>query len=80
MPMAKKKTYEASFKRLEEIMEKLENQQLGLEESLALFQEGIELYRQCRDQLHRAEETLTVVLAESGLETVKPLREELEES
>lgn len=76
----KKKTYEASFKRLEEIMEKLENQQLGLEESLALFQEGIELYRQCREQLNKAEETLKVVMADSGLEALKPLREEMEES
>lgn len=76
----KKKSYEASFKRLEEIMEKLENGQLGLEESLALFQEGIELYRQCREQLNKAEDTLKVVLAESGLETIKPLRDEMEES
>ncbi len=76
----KKKTYEASFKRLEEIMSTLEDGQLGLEESLALFQEGIELYRQCREQLNKAEETLKVVLAESGLETLKPLREEMEES
>lgn len=76
----KKKSYEASFKRLEEIMSKLEDGQLGLEESLALFQEGIELYRQCREQLNKAEDTLKVVLAESGLETIKPLREEMEES
>jgi len=78
--MMKKKSYESSFKRLEEIMEKLENQQLGLEESLTLFQEGIDLYRQCREQLNKAEETLKVVMAESGLETLKPLREEGEES
>jgi len=76
----KKKTYEASFKRLEEIMSTLEDGQLGLEESLALFQEGIELYRLCREQLNKAEDTLKVVLAESGLETIKPLREEMEES
>jgi exodeoxyribonuclease VII small subunit len=78
--MMKKKSYESSFRRLEEIMEKLENQQLGLEESLTLFQEGIDLYRQCREQLNKAEETLKVVMADSGLETLKPLREEGEES
>ena len=76
----KKKSYEASFKRLEEIMSTLEDGQLGLEESLALFQEGIELYRQCREQLNKSEDTLKVVLSESGLETIKPLREEMEES
>lgn len=76
----KKKSYEASFKRLEEIMSTLEDGQLGLEESLALFQEGLELYRQCREQLNKAENTLKVVLAESGLETIKPLGEEMEES
>ena len=77
--MAKKKTYESSFQRLEEILDKLENQQLGLEESLSLFQEGIEQYKECRDQLSKVEETLTVVLAESGLEVVKPLQEEMED-
>jgi exodeoxyribonuclease VII small subunit len=78
--MVKKKSYEKSFERLEVILEKLEHQQLGLEESLALFQEGVELYRECSEQLNKAEETLTVVMADSGLETIKPLQEELEES
>lgn len=77
--MAKKKTYESSFQRLEEILDKLENQQLGLEESLSLFQEGIEQYKECKDQLNKVEETLTVVLAESGLEVVKPLQAEMED-
>jgi len=76
----KKKTYEAAFKRLEEITDKLENQALGLDESLSLFQEGIELYRQCHEKLTKAEETLTVVLAESGLETQKSLQNEMEDA
>ena len=77
--MAKKKTYESSFQRLEEILDKLENQQLGLEESLSLFQEGIEHYKSCREQLNQVEEALTVVLAESGIESMKPLQEEMED-
>ncbi len=76
----KKKSYEASFKRLEEIMSTLENSQLGLEESLSLFKEGIELYQKCRQQLTKAEDTLQVVLAESGVEITKHLYEEMEES
>lgn len=76
----KKKSYEANMKRLEDIMEKLEKGQLDLEASLALFQEGIELYRLCREQLNKTEDTLRVVLSESGLETTKPLGEEMEES
>ncbi|MEN1759322.1 exodeoxyribonuclease VII small subunit [Anoxynatronum sibiricum] len=77
---ARKNTYETAFKRLEEITDKLENQSLGLEESLALFQEGILLYRQCHEKLTKAEETLTVVLSDSDSETTSSLQNEMEDA
>ena len=67
----KKTQYEKDFKRLEEIMEKLESQQLPLEESLDLFQEGIALYKNCYDRLAESEEMLVKILEENGFITEK---------
>ena len=44
-------TYEEALQRLEEIVQKLENNEIPLEESIALFQEGITLSQYCDDKL-----------------------------
>lgn len=57
--MAKKKidnlSYEEALGRLEEIVAKLENAEIPLEESLTAFQEGIALSRLCREKLAEIE-------------------------
>ncbi|SDY89174.1 exodeoxyribonuclease VII small subunit [Tindallia californiensis] len=63
----KKSHYEKDFLKLEEIVNKLESQQLTLEESLNLFQQGVELYKKCYDQLSSAEDKLTIILEENGV-------------
>lgn len=45
------KTYEEAIERLEEIVNLLENNKIPLEESMTLFQEGIELSKYCDDKL-----------------------------
>lgn len=47
--------FEAKLKRLEEIVQKMEKGDLGLEESLKLFEEGIKLSRECQNELQSAE-------------------------
>lgn len=47
----KEKTYEEAIKRLEEIVNLLEKNEVPLEESIALFQEGIELSQYCNQKL-----------------------------
>lgn len=47
----KEKTYEEAIKRLEEIVKLLEKNEVPLEESIALFQEGIELSQFCDQKL-----------------------------
>jgi exodeoxyribonuclease VII small subunit len=47
--------FEAKMTRLKEIVTKLEEQDLPLEEGVALFQEGSRLARQCRTHLREAE-------------------------
>ncbi len=62
----KKRKFENDLERLEEIIHALENKELALEDSLALFQEGVELYRLCNKRLEEAEEKITMILEENG--------------
>lgn len=60
--MTKKKeteSFEKSLKRLEEIAELLENEEIGLDESVKLYEEGIKLSRVCYDSLKDAELKIT---------------------
>ena len=48
-------TFEAALARLESIAEQIERGQIGLEESISRYEEGMSLVRQCRDLLAKAE-------------------------
>jgi exodeoxyribonuclease VII small subunit len=52
---AEEPTYEAAQRELEEIVERLELGNAGLNEAIALWQRGEELYRICRAKLDAAE-------------------------
>ena len=52
----KKKTFEASILRLDEIVKALEKGQAPLDEALALFEEGTKLIGTCSKQLEEAEQ------------------------
>ena len=51
----KNKNFEASLKRLQEISELLENDDVSLEESIKLYEEGIKLSKECFSTLEKAE-------------------------
>lgn len=51
-------TFETALKELEEIVEKLEKGEGGLEESLKLYEEGSRLAKICQQKLSRVEERL----------------------
>lgn len=60
--MAKKSkvdNFEDSLKRLEEISELLENEEIGLDESIKLYEEGINLSKNCYGKLKDAELKIT---------------------
>lgn len=60
--MAKKSkevSFEDSLKRLEEISELLENEEIGLDESIKLYEEGINLSKNCYGKLKDAELKIT---------------------
>lgn len=58
------KTFAAGLTRLEEIVRKLEEGDLTLEEALALFEEGINLTRTCNEKLEEAEGIIKVLMQE----------------
>ena len=47
--------FEASLKELESIVEKLEDEDINLEDSVKSFEEGVNLVKQCQKQLQNAE-------------------------
>ncbi len=55
----KKKNFEESLKRLEEIAEAMENESTGLEESVKLYKEGVELSVYCAEKLNKAEQQVS---------------------
>lgn len=55
MSERKKQSFEENSRRLEEIVEKLEDEQLPLEESIKLFTEGVDLAMKARAQLEDGE-------------------------
>ncbi|MCH7613512.1 MAG: exodeoxyribonuclease VII small subunit [Candidatus Marinimicrobia bacterium] len=57
--MAKETSFEKLFKRLEEIVQEMEGEELQLEKSLTLFEEGVKLSETLRQQLSKAEQKIT---------------------
>lgn len=54
--------FEEAMKQLELIATKLEKGDLNLDESVATFEEGMKLSKQCSDLLESAEKRITILL------------------
>ncbi|MBW2108251.1 MAG: exodeoxyribonuclease VII small subunit [Deltaproteobacteria bacterium] len=57
-----KLTFEGAMKRLEAIVRELETGDLGLDDALKRFQEGIKLSRFCSKKLDESEKKVTLLL------------------
>ncbi len=65
--MAKEKqSFEVAAGELEEIVNKLEKGELTLDESIVLFQRGIELSRYCSKRLDEVEKKITMLIEEEN--------------
>lgn len=62
----KKLDYEAAVKELEALVERLEQGDISLEESLKLYERGVLLTRDCQDSLKAAEQKVQMLLQQSG--------------
>ena len=54
--------FEDQLARLEEIVDRLEDESVGLEEALGLFENGMDLARRCRARLQEVEQRVTQLL------------------
>jgi exodeoxyribonuclease VII small subunit len=63
---ARKPDFEQSLARLEEIVRKLEGANLPLDQAMKLFEEGMELSRDCQKQLEQAEARVEILLKKAG--------------
>ena len=57
-------SFEENLARLENIVQRLENDSLPLEESIKLFEEGMQLSKLCGERLTAAENKITLLLKE----------------
>ena len=56
--MAKLNNFEAQMKKLESIVEKMEKDEVGLEESISLYEEGLNLSKSLKQQLSKFEKQI----------------------
>ena len=64
--MAEKVTFEQDMKNLEEIVKRLEQGDIPLEEAVEKFKQGMDLSKKLQNTLLQAEETLTKVIDDNG--------------
>ncbi|HXG42377.1 MAG TPA: exodeoxyribonuclease VII small subunit [Dehalococcoidia bacterium] len=62
-------SFEALYGRLEQVVQRLEQGGLGLEEAIALYEEGMRLAVRCRQMLEQAQLRITRLRDELGLYT-----------
>ena len=61
MPEGNAPTFEQALERLEQIVHQLEEGQVGLEESLARYEEGVKLLKRCYAILQQAEKRIELL-------------------
>ena len=72
--------FEKAFQHLEKIVQRLEAEELSLDESLKLFEEGIRLSRFCHQKLGEVEKKIELILSDAGGDPVtEPFEFEEEE-
>ena len=60
--------FEAALKALEDLVKQMESGELGLEASLAAFEQGVKLTRQCQAALKQAELRVRTLTEDNELE------------
>ena len=58
--------FEAKMQELEKVVNSLEKGDMNLDESLAKFEEGMKLSKECNQMLEDAEKKITILLEDNG--------------
>ena len=68
--------FEAAIKELESLVERMEQGDQSLEQSLKDFERGVELTRTCQQALKQAEQKVHLLLEQSGQAELTPFEDE----
>ncbi len=69
---AKNPDFEAALAELEALVEKMEQGELSLQDSLAQFERGVQLTRSCQQALKDAEQKVQILLEKDGKTELEP--------
>lgn len=64
--------FEQAMARLEEVVAKMEEPDVPLEEAIELFQEGMRLSKLCGDKLDKVEQKIEMLIREEGKMAARP--------
>jgi exodeoxyribonuclease VII small subunit len=68
--------FETALAELETLVEKMEQGEQSLDESLKQFERGVQLTRSCQQSLKDAEQKVQILLTKNGKETLQPFDDE----
>jgi len=68
--------FEESLAELEQLVERMEQGNIPLEDSLKLFERGVQLTRSCQKALKEAEQKVQILLEENGEPTLQAFTDE----
>jgi len=68
--------FEKSLAELESIVERMENGELSLEESLKQFERGVNLTKSCQKALADAEQKINILMEKNGAQGLEPFEPE----
>ena len=61
-----KKSFEQEMEELEKIVAELETGKLNLDDSVAKFEEGVKISKECNEMLENAEKKITMLINQDG--------------
>jgi exodeoxyribonuclease VII small subunit len=68
--------FEQALQELEQLVEKMEQGELSLEDSLQHFEQGIQLSRACQQALQEAEQKVEILMRKNNQEEIVPFSNE----
>ncbi|HTV48604.1 MAG TPA: exodeoxyribonuclease VII small subunit [Phycisphaerae bacterium] len=72
-------SFEQAMTQLEKIVSQIASGQIGLEESLAMYEKGMELVQRCRTILDRAEKRIEMLSQSNGGLSAEPMNSSSED-
>ncbi|MFO7603940.1 MAG: exodeoxyribonuclease VII small subunit [Gammaproteobacteria bacterium] len=64
--------FESALHELESLVDRMEQGETTLEESLTDFERGVALFRQCQKALDEAEQKVQILMKNSGADSLEP--------